>query len=151
MQLVANRQKGFFTLSNFNADILNFITHFHTPMREMQEKFSNGQCFWFAFILYERFSVSYPSEIVYNPVANHFATKIQSRIYDISGEIARAGDADWVSWQEYIALDQAAAARIYRDCIFQEDKETWRDHRVSVQYAPWEYIPSGLKIRNNQS
>ena len=50
---------------------------------EMEMIFYHGYCYWFAFILAERFK----GEIWFNPTIVHFASKIGNSLYDIFGEI----------------------------------------------------------------
>lgn len=86
--------------------------------------FTQGYCYWFAFILHERFILS---EIDYNPVLNHFALRIGTALYDITGELQ--DDGKWVDWDEYQQLDPLDAERVYKYCILKiehyvkEDKE----------------------------
>lgn len=74
--------------------------------------FTNGCCYWFAHILVNRFLLS---EIAYNPVENHFAARIASELYDITGKIDN--DGHWMDWDDYQATEPADAARVYDNCI----------------------------------
>lgn len=92
--------------NSFTNDVLQFISQF----RECKHTFLYGCCYWFAFILKERFN----GQIYYNPIENHFATKINGDLYDVSGEITCDS---FVLWDEYKKVDELEAARIERDCI----------------------------------
>ena len=51
---------------------------------EMEYTFYRGYCYWFAFILAERFK----GTIWFNPKIVHFATKIDNDMYDVDGSHA---------------------------------------------------------------
>lgn len=74
--------------------ILDFIAIFSTPSNRVL--FTEVACYWFAHILHTRFSNSY---IVYDPHRVHFATKINNKIYDITGIIE--DDSEYIDWDEY--------------------------------------------------
>ena len=74
-------------------DILEFIGVFDSPSNKIL--FTEVSCYWFAMILKERFS----GNIVYNPHQVHFATKIGSKVYDITGIIEDS--SDYVDWNKY--------------------------------------------------
>lgn len=74
--------------------------------------FTNGCCYWFAMILFRRF-IRDGAEIMYDVVANHFGTKINGRVYDITGDIT--DKYTWTPWNEY--EDETHRNRIVRDCI----------------------------------
>lgn len=94
--------------------ILNFIEQF----RELgaENCFSNGMCYYFTVILRTRFG-GYSTKRLYDPVANHFATQIDGRIYDITGDITDEPDHKWIEWMAYQRIDSTHARRIERDCI----------------------------------
>lgn len=79
--------------------------------------FSYGMCYWFAQILSQRFA-DQETEIVYDEIINHFAVKIDGRIYDITGEITHKTQYHWVNWEEFQLFDEALTKRLYRDCIY---------------------------------
>lgn len=87
----------------------NFINHFAN--QGTIDTFTSGCCYWFAFILHERFK---GSEIMYDPVINHFGTKINGRIYDITGDIT--DKYNFIVWDEYIE-DGLERQRIIDCCI----------------------------------
>lgn len=94
--------------------ILNFISQF----RELgaENCFSNGMCYYFTLILRKRFDPFY-STIMYDEIMNHFATRIDGRIYDITGDITDNPQYHWERWSTIKERDELHASRIQRDCI----------------------------------
>ena len=91
-----------------------FINNFKSSNpKEIEKNFLFGNCYWFAFILAERFG----GEIYYLPIKNHFITKINEIFYDITGKVALEERA--YKWTTYKTFDPLEANRIERDCIFQ--------------------------------
>lgn len=88
-------------------DIDGFILAFPPAM---VHEFLHGFCYWFAFILSERFRGS----IEYNPVLNHFATKVGDDLWDASGKVIGGG---FEPWDAYKRIDPIHTQRIERDCI----------------------------------
>ena len=83
--------------------ILRFIDLFHPEEDVMKSTFSEGMCYWFAYILKGRF----PSgKIVYEPVLGHFLFKYSTHLYDISGNVTEKFkgcvlyDIEWISQYE---------------------------------------------------
>lgn len=104
-----------------NKTILNFIDRFTSKgkRQEVIDCFQNGCCYWFAYILSERFidpSLT-KSMIYYDEINNHFGYYDQesNRIYDITGDVTNK--YDWEPWEEVINKDLLHAKRIIRDCI----------------------------------
>lgn len=77
-------------------EVLNFIEKFQSPSN--LELFSEIACYWFARILSERFQ---DSCIYYNPDRVHFATKIEDRLYDITGAIPIEDSEYYYDFNEY--------------------------------------------------
>ena len=82
--------------------------------------FTQGCCYWFAFILKERFQ----GKIVYDPVIGHFACMIGDTAYDIRGNIDKTygpGFFNWYEWDtwELYANGEPSGARqqVIKDCI----------------------------------
>jgi hypothetical protein len=94
--------------------VLDFIEQFNKFGPNVTDCFSNGMCYWFAHILHQRFY--YDSQIMYDPVTNHFACLIDDRVYDITGEVTH--DGRWDYWSSYQLGDAAHTVRLYRDCIY---------------------------------
>lgn len=89
--------------------VMQFIAHFQNE--GTVERFTNGCCYWFAQILCGRFK---RGRMYYNPVDGHFATKIDGRIYDITGEIPPS--KDWLDWLCYMVNEPVEAGRVIRAC-----------------------------------
>lgn len=95
--------------------ILDFINNFKSGNKEVLEDiFTNGFCYWFAFILRSRFG----GKIYYNQIMNHFAAMINECLYDITGIISSEGFEDWEATKE---LDSLLSKRVIRDCILKEE------------------------------
>lgn len=94
--------------------VLNYIKQFRDLGAE--NCFSNGMCFHFTVILRHRFGCG-GCTIMYDQVANHFATQIEGRIYDITGDITDNPEYHWERWSDVKKSDPALAKIIRRDCI----------------------------------
>lgn len=104
-------------MTKTQEEVLSFIKHFSSYGEDVINCFSNGNCYWFARILKDRFSKYYSStDIIYHPVENHFATYIDGDIYDITG-IINDTVLNWYSWPYYKYIDSTHAHRLRRDCI----------------------------------
>lgn len=93
-------------------------------LKEVKNIFSYGGCYWFARILYDRFymlELETDGDILYDPVLNHFACRIDDRIYDITGDITNSSIYGWRSWNEYAEIDELETNRIIKYCILLED------------------------------
>ena len=86
--------------------INKFISEFHGDSVEV---FTQRCCYWFAYILAERFG----GRIKYDPINGHFATQVGGSIYDIQGEIE--DPRMWIDWETY--NDELHKSRITRDCV----------------------------------
>lgn len=96
-------------------EVLYFINQFKSLHRlEIEDTFLNGYCYWFAYILKERFQ----GEIYYLPIQNHYITKINDLYYDITGNI-KLNEKPY-NWNEYKFLDELETQRLYHDCILKE-------------------------------
>ena len=51
-------------------------------------------------------------------IINHFACKIDGRIYDITGDITDDVDYKWETWVTFKQKDQKETMRIVRDCVW---------------------------------
>lgn len=92
--------------------VMAFIDRFTLcgKLKDTITTFTQGCCYWFAYILHCRFSNSI---IMYDPVINHFVVKIEDRLYDITGDVT--GEYNVVRWSTY--PDESEKRRIIRDCI----------------------------------
>lgn len=102
--------------------VIKFINHFTAKGRKDQviDTFLNGCCYWFAFILFQRFKNEAKTEIVYDVIENHYACRINGKVYDIRGEVP--DKYNWILWDD--VWDPRQREYLTRDCIkFEEMKE----------------------------
>lgn len=92
-------------------EVDNFLKRFHDSS-SVDDTFTNGCCYWFAFVLYVRF-LSKGATLMYDEVANHFGTKVDGAVYDITGDVSLK--FKWKDWNSI--TDEALLSRIRRDCI----------------------------------
>lgn len=88
-----------------NNDVLKFIRLFS----DAENAFKYGCCYWFAYMLCGRFD----GVMYYDPVENHFASKIGDNYYDAGG----IADGFFFEWNDYKKRDKFEYGRILRDCI----------------------------------
>lgn len=91
------------------SDINQFLSRFAGSSESV---FTNGCCYWFAYILFGRF-IREGATIMYDEVANHFGTRIRGRVYDITGDVTDS--YKWETWESM--TDELHRQRIIRDCI----------------------------------
>lgn len=72
----------------------------------------NGNCYYFALILHDRFP---GSSIYYNPIDGHFVTKVGNNYYDWHGIYIHTNNL--IEWEKYKEQDLAHYFRIKRDVI----------------------------------
>lgn len=89
-----------------------FILHFlrASPTQNIKETFTNGCCYWFAYILCSRFS---QSKLMYDVTENHFVAQIGDRLFDITGDVTDRYNV--IEWEKYD--DKLHKERLIRDCI----------------------------------
>ena len=93
--------------------ILSFISRFHGS----EDVFLHGCCYWFARILFERFSAAEVNEIKYEPVEGHFVTKIGNRFYDVRGDVTEMyRGKPMYDMRELVIEDTNMYRRLMRDC-----------------------------------
>lgn len=101
--------------------VLRFIKNFSNP--DTVKTFTEGCCFWFAYILDARFEMD-PDRprhrMMYNDVTGHFACEINGTLYDITGELPR--DKYWVPWADWFVSEPSYREIVVRDCIMKTDK-----------------------------
>lgn len=95
-------------------DINKFINEFKQFGKSVIKCFTEGNCYWFAFILKTRFP---EGQIVLNNLINHFAFKVNDKLYDITGCCDNTYEGEWVSWLDYQNTEPTQAHRIMHDCI----------------------------------
>lgn len=79
----------------------------------------NGNCYYFALILKERFSC-YNPELYYDVVEGHFMCMIENKFYDWSGLITYSDEYSYKylkNWCIYKLEDPLHYSRIVRDVI----------------------------------
>lgn len=93
-------------------EIDRFISRFQTtsPSKNIIEVFTCGCCYWFAHILCDRFS---GAKMMYDCIENHFATEINGRLYDITGDVT--GKYHVIPWSEF--EDELEKERIIKYCV----------------------------------
>lgn len=95
-----------------NREIMRFIEHFSSFGPDVEKCFTQGNCFWFAYILAEEFR----GDIMYNQVLGHFATLINGDLYDINGRIDNVSGPweflDYILWHDPVLYE-----RLMRDCV----------------------------------
>ena len=94
------------------SEVLEFIAHFHKVKNPevIDNLFTNGCCYWFSLLLHSRFKGSI---IMYDPIENHFVTKIEDRLYDVTGDVT--GKYNVIDWETYD--DDIHKKRIISQCI----------------------------------
>lgn len=88
-------------------DVISFISHFTSNSDKNQciDVF-NGQCsYWFAMILFRRF-IRVGATIMCDKNKNHFGTRINGRVYDITGDVTSR--YSWASWLDMTDDSQKA-------------------------------------------
>lgn len=127
------------------------VDEFNTYFDGCEDSFLFGNCYWYARILQERFSAWFPTEIMYNQVANHFCCRMKTAAgyfyADASGVFATGQPDGWVLWKDYITVEPLDAARVYRDCIWHLDEEEWEELPQSFRDVPWNLGKSVLTER----
>lgn len=98
-------------------NVIKFINNFkklHTD--EIEDCFLYQNCYWFAYILANRFN----GEIYYLPISNHFCCLINHLLYDIRGCISDVIELNFTtSWDDFQIEEPMESKRIIRDCINQ--------------------------------
>lgn len=90
------------------SEILDFIhRRFATDCHWL-----DGNCYYFALILSERFF----GDIYYDGVAGHFITLIDGSFYDWTGEV-QVDNKDIMRWSKLQLFDPVRAERIKQGCI----------------------------------
>lgn len=93
--------------------ILDFIENF----KGAKDTFLFGCCYWFSFILNERFG----GTTIYLPVENHYVQQIGDRLYDVSGDVTdKYKGAEIMKWSDMQERDSSLYKRLVRDCINKE-------------------------------
>lgn len=98
-------------------EVLDFIRGMHNI--GTVDVFLNGYCYWFAYILAERFKRFASTSIMYNQVLGHFAVKINDTLYDIRGKILNEDESggNWEEWDTWKKNEPTYYKVVERDCI----------------------------------
>lgn len=92
-------------------DVQDFLKRFHSAS-DIDTVFTSGCCYWFAYILFSRF-IRTGATIMYDEIENHFGTKIDDKVYDVTGDVT--DKYKWAPWDSI--TDDLHRQRIIRDCI----------------------------------
>lgn len=105
------------------SEILEFIEEFKkSNKKETEDLFLNGNCYYFAIILQERFN--YCGIIMYIPIYNHFCYKIFGNMYDITGKIEKEEYINLAEpWSLYKNKDIKEETSLIVDCIMKLKEE----------------------------
>lgn len=113
-----------------NDPVIEFMKRRFPKSANSDSNWLNGNCFYFASILKERFN----GEIVYDTCCGHFMTMINEYLYDANGvnyklsrkeielfsnniELDLEFGSHIVKWDEFEKYDSLQKERIIRDCI----------------------------------
>lgn len=107
---------------SLHPTVMKFIARFtnNGKRQEVIDTFSCGCCYWFAEVLWNRFAlevVDTNCDIVYDSIINHWACRIDDRIYDITGDITDNKEYCWKDWNKFMFQDISLTKRLLRDCI----------------------------------
>lgn len=80
------------------------------------ERYMNGLCYWFAYILKGRFP---NGDIWYDPIEVHFYYVLDNVAYDVMGKTALPNKS--IKWDEYQTYDTLDYQRVVKYCIWKED------------------------------
>ena len=78
---------------------------------------TNGNCWWFATILCDRFAAA-GAERWYCPIEGHFVTMIDGVFYDANGIFIPLQEEKPIEWFELYEQDAVYAKRLLRDCKY---------------------------------
>ena len=90
-------------------DVLHFI---HKRFPE-DSNWLNGNCYFFALILLDRFPIG---KILYDVIDGHFVCEIDGRKYDWSGIVDESGEHNWIEWDKFHEYDSLQYQRVVKDC-----------------------------------
>lgn len=120
-----------FVLDNIKTienKVLDFIKDFKKGAMGITNKFLNGYCFWFAYILdswCDMNEIKSQHRIMYNQVLGHFACEINGELYDITGKLDRKSEyfSKWMPWADWYIQEPEYRKIVVRDCILKEKPE----------------------------
>lgn len=88
-------------------EIDEFIQQFRLfgTSSEIVECFTNGFCYWFAYILKARF----PKGDIYYHAWDHFVFKYNGKLYDITGDCTNTWDSEYlIKWDELLKKEEGS-------------------------------------------
>lgn len=91
-----------------NNEVLEFISKRFKNVSD----WINGNCYYFAVILKDRFP---DGQIYYDVISGHFVFEYNDKFYDHTGIVNSYGRL--VKWNEFDMYDSLQKERIIRDCI----------------------------------
>lgn len=98
-------------------DVLHFINSFkERNPQELEDSFMHNNCYWFAKNLTDRFN----GIIYYDPIENHFFTKIDSYYYDIRGLIS-PNEQIIYPWEGYKIIEATNALKVEHEYILKDN------------------------------
>ncbi len=80
----------------------------------IDNKWTDGNCYYFAVILKSRFSEGI---ILYDVIDGHFVTHIDGQNYDWSGIVSDEGKHYYVEWDIFDQYDELQKQSIINQCI----------------------------------
>lgn len=103
-------------MENGSKEILNFIKHFQNE--GAIKIFTEGCCYWFAYVLQSRFFDTHECRLMYNQVTGHFCDEIDGVLYDITGVLE--DDGKWEEWVNFYFKEPDYGDVVVRDCILKD-------------------------------
>lgn len=95
---------------NDSNEVIDFINR---RFSDTDANWLNGNCYWFAKILFERFN---GLEIFYEPVRGHFLVSDGNYFYDYTGLVTKL-DSDPILLSEIEKSEPNMYKRLMEDCI----------------------------------
>lgn len=97
-------------------EILAFIRNF----KGAETTFLTGCCYWFAFILQERFG----GQMLYYPAPGHFVQEIGGCLYDVTGDVTQAfaNEHPPVIWKDVPGSDISWYRYVLNDCVDKQER-----------------------------
>ena len=97
--------------------VISFIKNFQND--GTIKTFTEGCCYWFAYILQARFYGEHECRIMYNQITGHFCDEIDGVLYDITGVIE--DDGKWDDWYGFYLNEPDFGEVVVRDCVMKDE------------------------------
>lgn len=92
-----------------SRDIERFIRLF----KGTEKIFTEGLCYWFAYILTSKFG----GNIMYSPLNSHFVSSINERLWDATGDVTEKYVASpLIDWNYLMEIEPSWSKRIIDGC-----------------------------------